>query len=257
MPYFMDGDSSSTRGKGNLKKRAARFIDSIPKTLSLEKLNAVSYDNYPDIETIVARAQAALMYICDVDAYSRIEYAKHESTVLPAVLPELEVINKCYFFVSMIGIVDKHIVDCRNSMEHHAKFMDNDEYSAEFYYRAKNLLSRLAIKRELLLQYIKNTEILERESSALPNSFIECLEKVPMFEGFSELYKNVDSYNTGRVKLISSFTNAYNTGYNACCNNIELSLAKFNELYNELHAHMKDCEKKVAPYIKTKYDKLR
>lgn len=252
MSYIIDGNSNEVKGKGNLKKRASKFIDSIPKTLSLEKLNAVSYSSYQDIGSIITRAQVALKYISDFNTYSKIEFEKYNSTELPSNLPEMEVINKCYFFVSMIGLIDKHIVDCKQSVIHHAKFIDSDEYSAEAYYKAKNLASKLAVKREMILLGIKQTEILNKYRSTLPEICTKCFDKIPMFDGFSDLYKKLDINDTRDVQLASNFINAYNTGYNANCDNIELALAKHTELYNELHNHIKNDRKKVSAYVKRK-----
>ena len=230
MAYIIDGDSNESKGKGKLRKRAAKFIDSIPKTIALEKLNAVSYNSYQDIGVIIGRAQAALLYLSDVNCYSKIEFKKHASTTIPSILPETEVINKCYFFVSMIGFTDKQIVNCKQSMEHHAKFIDTDEYSAEAYYKAKNFLSKLISNRELILSNLKNTQIIKSERASL--------------------YKDVDAYNHRNLQLINNFVNAYNTGYNATYDNYDMAINKYTELYSYLQVHIREKEDKAKAYVK-------
>lgn len=250
MAYIIDGDSNESKGKCKLRKRAAKFIDSIPKTIALEKLNAVSYNSYQDIGVIIGRAQAALLYLSDAICYSKIERKKQDSSITPSILPETEAINKCYFFVSMIGFIDKQIVDCRQSIEHHAKFIDTDEYSAEAYYKAKNFLSKLISNRELILSNLENTHIIKSERSSLPECCFDALEKIPVFEEFSELYKDVDAYNDRNLQLINSFVNAYNTGYNATFDNYDMAINKYTELYSYLQVHIKEKEDKAKAYVK-------
>lgn len=250
MAYIIDGDYNESRGKGKLKKRAKEFINGIPKTIALEKLNAVSYNSYQDIGVIIGRAHAALIYLSDVNCYSKIELKKQASTTIPGILPETEAINKCYFFVSMIGFIDKKIVDCKQSIEHHAKFIDTDEYSAEAYYKAKDFLSKLISNRELILSNLENTHIIKSERASLPECCFDALEKIPVFEEFSELYKDVDAYNNRNLQLINNFVNAYNTGYNATSDNYDMAINKYTELYSYLQVHIREKEDKAKAYVK-------
>jgi len=249
--YIIDGYSNESTGKGKLKKRASKFINSLPKTLAFEKLSAVSYNSYQDIETIIKRAQAALIYLSDLNTISKIELVKDGKTTLPDNLPETEVINKCFFFVSMLGFLDRHISDANILMEHHSKFMDIDEYSAEAYYKAKNLYFKLLSKRENVLKNFRETNILKVERASLPQC-IDFLEKVPLFKEFGELYKNTNVYDARSIELINNFINAYSTGYNASCDNLDLAVSEYTELYFGLKFHLKQKNEKFKEYIKNK-----
>lgn len=247
MPYFVDGNIDVVKGKGNLKKRAERFIKSIPKKLAIENLKVSSYGGCQSIISVIEKAQVALKDISDVYTYSRIEFAKFKSTTIPGDLSEMEVVNKCYFFISMLGFIDKNITDKTRWMEHYRTFMDTDEYAAERYYKLKNSLVSYAAARDAVISDLDKIEILKKEGSTLPECFKECFKKVPMFDAFGELYKGVSS--SRGLEFVNSFTNAYNNGFNAY-GNYDETMMRFSELSVDLQEHINEGKEKVRSYTK-------
>ena len=252
MPIIMDGTIDSIGGKGSLKKRAASFINSLPKSISLGKLKAVSYGEDKDIDSILEKAYNALLYLADVDAYSKIEFSKQNSTIIPANLGYLEIVNKFYFFISMIGFIDKQIRDNILIMEHHSHFIDYDEYSAEAYHKSKTLIDKLMSDRKKVILELKKTNILKRNDSSLPDSFDKIINKVPMYESFADLYTSTTScsYCDMDLDVKSNFISAYTNGYNASCNNSNEIVDRFFRLYKMLHKHINEDEEKITQYTK-------
>ena len=248
MPYIIDGDWS---GNNKLKKRTSNFIQAIPKTLTIKKLQAFSYGKAQNIDEIIERAFVSLVYIADIDAYSKIELAKQKNSTIPGNLSYLEVINKCYFFISMLGFIDKAIMDCNDTMQFNERFIDTDEYAAERYYSASKLLTKLSVDRDKVIFGLQQTDILKKYDSSLPIIFDECLKKVPAFESFGELYSGASNIKDDRaLKIIQKFTNAYNDGYNASSTNYVSAIDNYYDLYNKLHSHIIEDRKKVHAYTK-------
>ena len=246
MSIIMDGSIDGEKDK--LKDRTKRFISTIPKVKATESLRSRAFGWDNDIFSVLERAQAALMDISDVYSYAKIEFAKFGSSTTPAVLPQLEVVNKCYFFVTMLGFCDRGLIDCATWMRHYESFKSDDEYDLERYSFYKDQKEKLFELREEIIAHLRKTEIIGRETSNLPQHYDKCFEKIPMFCTFGDLYKVIGGTGSD-LDIVSGFTNAYNIGFGSCANFDEIK-KRYLELYSKLQMHIREREDKVKPYIK-------
>lgn len=244
MPYIADGSEACNK---SLAKRISEFIHSLPYSIKKKKLLSFSYGKSEDINSVLNNAFYALTLVADVDNNSKDELARGGSCTVPDNLSDLESYNKFYFFISMIGFIDRLIGDCRSTMDYQSHLLKTDENAKEIYKQNEDTLEMLAEKRLRIIAEFKNTQILDTSFSSC--LFEECLKHIPMYNAIGDLYKEIANMTRG-MELITEFANAYSTGYRASSCDIQVVFDEYDKLFEILYSYIDDKKNKSIEYSK-------
>ena len=181
---------------------------------------------------------------------SKVEYSKYEYTSQPAFLWQEEFVAAFYFFVTMLGYIDKMINVEKEVIDFNSDFVVIDEISKKDTHKAK-----ISEAEEKINKYKRDRqEVLDGYFSILKDESEELIDEVltscPSYDKFMDLYKDSEKHRV-QLYLPQHLITAYNNGYVYDTQKYEKVLSKYRNLYSELVIY-KESNKILVEGVKNK-----
>lgn len=169
-----------------------------------------------------------------IETRSKIELDKYKTTSYPAFLWQEKYVASFFFFVTILGYIDKKIDREQKNIEFNEHFLFADtktkhSHKDDIDKSICKIQEYSLVRKEVLDGY--KTIISENDSQS--DVILKTLETLPSYSKFEGLYKNHKESGT-QLYLNQQLINAYNLGYIFEKNTYDEIINKYRQLYSNL-----------------------
>lgn len=187
-----------------------------------------------DILKLMRKAVRLLKKADLIETRSKIEFDKYKMTSYPAFLWQEKYVASFFFFVTMLGYIDKRIEREQKNIEfnEHFLFADTEKehpHKDDIDKSTCKIQEYSLIRKEILDGY----KAIMGDEDSHSDVILKTLETFPSYSQFDSLYQDHKENGT-QLYLHQQLINAYNLGYVFKKNNYDEIINKYRQLYSEL-----------------------